>query len=401
MITQDYILKLIEEQKTTIESKGETMLRDSLLLTPEINGFATIISGVRRCGKSTLLYQLLKQKHINALHINFDDPRLFEFTLDDFSKLDSILANSNQKTIMLDEIQVINGWEKYVRKKLEEGFNVFVTGSNASLLSKEIGTSLTGRHITQELFPFSYHEYCRFSGFSPSIFSFDEYMNTGGFPEFVKNRQNIILSNLLDDILIRDIAVRYGIKDIMALKRLTIYLLSNIGNLTSANKLKEPCGIKSPTTILEYLSHLEQAYIISLVPMYDISVKKQSINPKKIYTIDIGLVNANVSELKHDTGHKLENLIFLHLRRKYNEIYYNKGKGECDFITVDKGVINQAIQVCYEIDHVNQQREVNGLVEALQRFNLHEGTIITHHQEDMIRIDDYTIHIIPAHKYLT
>lgn len=400
MITRDFLEKIIEEQKKVIESRIPGMMRDAYSDVPEIKGFATIISGVRRCGKSTLLLQLLREKHIDAFHLNFDDPRLFDFTVNDFQKLDLILKDSGQKTLMLDEVQVIKGWERYIRQKLDEGFSVYVTGSNASLLSKEIGTSLTGRHLTTELFPFSYSEFCRFKGYSYGVESFDEYMKTGGFPEFVKNPVNIILSNLLDDILVRDISIRYGIKDTLALKRLTVYLLSNIGNLVSANRLKESCGVKSATTILEYLSHLEFAYLISLVPMYDLSIKKQSINPKKIYAIDLGLVNANVSSLKTDDGHKLENIVYCHLRQNYKEIYYHKGKCECDFVTVDKGVVNQAVQVCYQIDEDNKEREFNGLKEAMKRFNLTEGVIVTHNQEDEFLLSEGRVNLIPCYKFI-
>ena len=400
MITKDFLQQIIAEQKDLIKLKSNTMLRDSLKFTPQIDGFATIISGVRRCGKSTLLYQLLKANNIDALHLNFDDPRLFEFTVADFQKLDSIIQESNQKILMLDEIQIIKGWERYIRQKLDEGYIVYVTGSNASLLSREIGSSLTGRHVTTELFPFSYNEFCRFKDFDTNEDSLNDFLETGGFPEYVKQPVNIILSNLLEDILIRDISVRYGIKDSQALKRLAVYLLSNVGNLTSANKLKEPCGIKSTTTILEYMSHLELSYLISFVPMYDLSLKKQSVNPKKIYAIDLGLIKANVSSQKQDIGHKLENAVFNSLRRNYQEIYYHKSTGECDFITIDKGIINQAVQVCYELTTDNSDREINGLIEAMARFNLNEGIIVTHHQEDCFNLPEGTIHVIPAHKYL-
>ncbi len=400
MISKDYLLQIIAEQKEAIENRSNTMLRDSLEFTPEIKGFATIISGIKRCGKSTLLYQLLKANKMDALHLNFDDPRLFDFSISDFQKLDVIIKESKQKILMLDEIQIIKGWERYVRQKLNEGYIVYVTSSNASLLSKEIGTSLTGRHITTELFPFSYQEFCRYKKLNTGEDSLNEYLETGGFPEYVKSPLNIILCNLLDDILIRDISVRYGIKDSQALKRLAIYLLSNIGNLTSANKLREPCGIKSTTTILEYISHLELSYLISFVPMYDLSIKKQSINPKKIYAIDLGMIKANTSSQKQDVGHKLENAIYNRLRHDYKEIYYHKGKCECDFITVDKGEVNQAIQVCYELTSDNSQREINGLLETMTRFNLKQGIIITHHQEDSFIMQEGIIQVIPAYKFL-
>ena len=341
----------------------------------------------------------MKKKHTESLYINFDDPRLYDFEISDFQKLDQLITEAGNRVLMFDEIQIIKGWERYVRQKLDENFKVFVTGSNASLLSKELGTSLTGRHITSELFPFSFKEFCRFKDIEPNEHATKEYMQLGGFPEYLKNPIEEILANLLDDILIRDIAVRYGIKDIRGLKRLTVFLLSNIGNLTSANKLREPAGINSTTTILEYLSHLEQSYLVSLVPMFDYSLKKQTINPKKIYAIDMGLVTSNVNRIKGDEGHKLENMVYNTLRLRYKDIYYHRRDNECDFITLEKGAITQAIQVCMELNADNQSREFDGLIDALKFYKLTEGYIITLNQEDVFQIENLKIKVIPYHKW--
>jgi uncharacterized protein len=400
MIQKDFLQDIINQQAVALKNKKEGMLRDNLATLPDIDNYALIISGIRRCGKSTLLQQLLKKKQMQTIYINFDDSRLYDFEIPDFQKLDAIIHESGKEILMFDEIQIIKGWERYVRQKLDENFKVFVTGSNASLLSKELGTSLTGRHITKELFPFSYNEFCRFKHKERDINSLKEYMLLGGFPEYLKTSYEEILADLLDDILIRDIAIRYGIKDTRGLKRLTIYLLSNIGNLTSANKLKEPSGINSATTILEYISHLEQSYLIKLVPMFDYSLKKQTINPKKIYAIDMGLVSANVSKLKEDDGHKLENMVYNALRFNCKEIYYHKGNGECDFITIEKGAITNAIQVCLQLDADNRAREFNGLMDAMKTYNLDEGTIVTLNQKDSFQIENKTIHVVPAFTFL-
>ena len=400
MVQQDFLIDIISQQKIFLAEKESGMLRDNLSTLPDIDNYAMIVSGVRRCGKSTLLHQLLKQKYAEALYINFDDPRLFDFELTDFIKLDHIIEKSQSKVLMFDEIQIINGWERYIRQKLDENFKVYVTGSNASLLSKELGTSLTGRHITTELFPFSFSEFCRFNSLEKNVHSVKEYMLVGGFPEYMKTQYEGILASLLDDILIRDISVRYNIKDTRALTRLAVYLLSNVGNLTSANKLREPSGIGSTTTVLEYISHLENSYLISLVPMFDYSLKKQTINPKKIYAIDTGLINANVSKLKEDEGHKLENMAYNTLRAKYKEIYYHKGKGECDFITINKGSISQAIQVCLELTPDNREREFSGLVDALKTYKLSHGVIVTLNQEDTFEYDGYKIDVVPSCKFL-
>ncbi len=400
MIQKDFLQEIIKQQRVALVVKGEGMIRDRLNSLPDLENYALIVSGVRRCGKSTLLHQLLEQKHAEALYVNFDDPRLYDFEISDFQKLDILISESGNKTLMFDEIQIVKGWERYVRQKLDENFKVFVTGSNASLLSRELGTSLTGRHITTELFPFSYKEFCRFKGYVTDEASVLEYMRNGGFPEFLKTPDEEILASLLDDILIRDIAVRYGIKDTRGLKRLTLCLLSNIGNLTSANKLREPSGISSTTTVLEYISHLEQSYLISLVPMFNYSLKKQTINPKKIYAIDLGLVNANVSKIKEDEGHRLENMVYNMLRLRYKEIYYHKGIGECDFVVVEKGAIAQAIQVCLHLDADNRAREFSGLIDALKVYHLSEGIVVTLSQEDVFEQDEFTIHVMPSFKFL-
>lgn len=399
MIQKDFLKEIIRQQEINLHAKEEGMIRDSLCTLPDIDNYALIVSGVRRCGKSTLLHQLLKKKHTESLYINFDDPRLYDFEISDFQKLDQLIAEAGNRVLMFDEIQIIKGWERYVRQKLDENFKVFVTGSNASLLSKELGTSLTGRHITSELFPFSFKEFCRFKDIEPNEHTTKEYMQLGGFPEYLKNPIEEILANLLDDILIRDIAVRYGIKDIRGLKRLTVFLLSNIGNLTSANKLREPAGINSTTTILEYLSHLEQSYLVSLVPMFDYSLKKQTINPKKIYAIDMGLVTSNVNRIKGDEGHKLENMVYNTLRLRYKDIYYHRRDNECDFITLEKSAITQAIQVCMELNADNQSREFDGLIDALKFYKLTEGYIITLNQEDVFQIENLKIKVIPYHKW--
>ena len=401
MIYTNFLQEIINQQANTIKQSGEGMIRDRISSIHEVDNYALIIAGVRRCGKSTLMRQLIKKTHNDTLYVNFDDPRLYEFDLSDFRKLDNIITNSSMHTLMFDEIQVVKGWERYVRQKLDEGFNVFVTGSNASLLSRELGTSLTGRHITYELYPFSYREFCRFNSTQINALSVKEYMRIGGFPEYVKATHEEIMANLLDDILIRDIAVRYNIKDTRGLRRLTVYLLSNIGNLTSANKLKEPSGLNSTTTILEYISHLESSYLISLVPIFDYSLKKQTINPKKIYAIDMGLVTANVSQLKMNEGHKLENMVYNSLQRDYKEIYYHRNKNEeCDFIVVDKGEVVKAIQVCSNLDDDNTKREFGGLIDAMKTYNLTEGYVITLNQHDDFTKDGMKIHVVPSFDFL-
>jgi len=399
MIQLEFLEDILEQQKSAIASKDAGMRREQFASLPDISSHALIVSGIRRCGKSTLLFQLLRERYPAAVYLNFDDPRLYDFGIDDFVKLDKLIDTHGSTVLMFDEIQLIKGWERYVRQKLDENFQVFVTGSNASMLSRELGSSLTGRHISKELFPFSYTEYCSFHQFEPCPETTLSYLMDGGFPEYQKQKNAEILTSLLDDLIVRDIAVRYNIRDVRTLQRLTLYLLSNIGNRVSGNKLKAAFGISSATTILEYFSHLEQSYLMSFVPMFDYSLKKQNVNPRKVYAIDPGLVEVSTPSFTRDAGHKLENIVFLALRRSYRQIYYFSRKRECDFLVMERGIIASAIQVCLELNSDNLQRECAGLSEALQAFNLQEGTIVTLSQKDDFTRDGMKVHVIPFHEF--
>jgi predicted AAA+ superfamily ATPase len=400
MIQIEFLREIVDQQKIAITSKDAGMVREQLVSLPDIKSHALIVSGIRRCGKSTLLFQLLRDRYHQAVYLNFDDPRLYDFGIDDFSKLDILITESGVSVLMFDEIQLIKGWERYVRQKLDENFQVLVTGSNASLLSHELGSSLTGRHITKELFPFSYTEYCRFHQLEPFVDSTISYIRDGGFPEYQKQKRDEILTSLLDDIIIRDIAIRYNVRDVRTLQRLTLFLLSNVGNLITGNKLKSNFGISSTTTILDYFSYLEQSYLIAFVPRFDYSLKKQNINPRKIYAIDTGLVEVSTPSFTKDAGHKLENLVYLALRRQYKEIYYYAGKGECDFMVVERGAITRTIQVCIELNNDNLHRETSGLYEAMKAFKLSEGTIVTLSQTDQFVQDGLIVNVVPFHQFV-
>jgi predicted AAA+ superfamily ATPase len=401
MILESVIVHVVEQQKNRLALRDIGLKRELIPATQSLSSHALIISGVRRCGKSTLLMQMMKGMDDEAvLYLNFESPQLYEFSLSDFTRLDHLIAQKGANTLFFDELQLVDGWEMYVRQKLDEGFRVIITGSNASLLSKELGTRLTGRHITQELFPFSYSEFLAFKALTPSAESLRTYMLTGGFPEFVKAGDEEQLATLFDDVLIRDIVTRYGIKDIKSLQRLASYLVSNIGNRITATKLKQPLAIGATSTILSWFSHLEFSYLVFFLPMYSYSTKAQLINPRKVYAIDLGLVDVISNTMTEDVGRKLENLIFLHLRRKYTELYYFDEKGECDFVAMKNGAVIKLVQVCYELTPDNLRRELNGLLQAMRFFNQHKATIVTFANTDFIDEDGFKIEVIPAYKYL-
>ena len=366
-------------------------------LQQPIEGFATIISGIRRCGKSTLMAQIIDKTDDTCLYLNFDTPRLYGFSLEDFELVDTIATEMSAKRLFFDEIQLISGWETYVRSVLDAGYQITVTGSNATMLSQELGTRLTGRHITKELFPFSYNEYCRFRSLQPSASSLDNYLKEGGFPQYLKQSDELVLQSLLDDIVYRDVAVRHGIKDVTAMQSLLIYLITNVGNLASANKLASVIQVRTAKTVLEYFSYFTQTYIISFVPRFSYSYRTQIVSPKKVYCIDNGLHMAVTTSATTDTGRRLENMVYGELRRKYNQIYYfNENGSECDFIICHKNIPSQAYQACYELNRENETREINGLLQAMQQLHIDKGYILTTNQSDIIIKDDYRIEVLPA-----
>lgn len=391
---------VLKSQLVQLRSKtaGLKRLAHANIFIPESH--ALIISGVRRGGKSTLLHQLLQTAGEGSYYLNFEDPRLYEFDKNDFSRLDDLLHELGCKTLFLDEIQQVPEWERYVRHLLDNDYRVVITGSNASLLSKELGTKLTGRHLSFELFPFSYTEFLQFTAAENSEKQFLKYLKQGGFPEYVKYSRDEILQFLLEDILLRDIAVRYALRDVRSLQRLGWYLLSNVGKQFSAGRLMDIVELKSKSTLLEYLNYLEDAYLCFYVPKFDYSQRKQLVNPRKVYAIDTGIVQVNSGSMSEDLGRKLENLVFLALRRKYKNICYFSQKHECDFVALEREQCKMLVQVCYEVTPENKDRELNGLLEAMTFFKLEQGTIVTLNQNDTMVVDGREIKMTAAHLWL-
>lgn len=395
-------IKIVSDQQLALFKEDNSLPRELLPLLPTNNPeHALVISGIRRCGKSTLMRQHIGRHIDEAFYLNFDTPKLFGLEIRDFELLDAVIEESGKRDLYFDEIQVIKGWELYVRQKLDEKFNVCITGSNASLLSRELGTKLTGRHISKELFPFSYTEYLRYNALETGETSFLSYLNDGGFPEYVRTKNGDILTALFDDILYRDIAVRYGIRDVTSLKALLLYFASNYGNLVSANKLSGIIGIKSPKTVLEYMSYFEGAYLINRIPRFSWSLKAQTVSPQKVYFIDTALSKEISVPFSDNTGRLLENVVYWELRRHYQQLYYfNENNSECDFIVCRKNMPEMLIQVCLTLNAENQRKEVNGVHEAMKFFKMDKGIILTLNQRDKIRVDAGWIDVIPVYEIL-
>lgn len=375
------------------------------------NDQVIVISGVRRSGKSTLLRQFAT-KLGNYQYINFDDERLSKFRLTDFNNLLMIWGKNKQpKNILMDEIQNIPEWERFVRRIHDEGYKVFITGSNSKLLASELATHLTGRYFKIELYPFSFSEYLQFhkipytgilitEEISKVLKSFDNYLRDGGMPEFLKYHNVEFLKRTYEDILYRDIVNRFNIREIKSFKTLSYYLLSNFTKETSYNSLSAILDIKSVNTVRQYVSFLEESYLFFELFKYDYSLKKQYVSNKKIYTVDNGIRNHVAFYFSDDKGRLLENLVFLDLKRRDLEIYFHKDKKECDFLVLDRGKVVEAIQVTMTLTPENEERETAGLVEALERYKLKKGIIITQDQERKIKFENHIIDVVPAWKWL-
>ena len=409
MISVELILDTSAKQKKEIvENIIKTSIsRSASHVESALPEFARIITGIRRSGKSTLITKDLLTKNQNDFYLNFDEPILFDFTPNDFVILDEAICKfqkeqNGSKNLFFDEIQVVEGWETFVNSQLKKGNLVTVTGSNASLLSSELGTRLTGRHLDYELFPFNFSEFCEIKQCKKSSETFFNFLQKGGFPEYLVYERSEILKRLFDDILMRDIVIRYGIKDVRSVKTLALYLASNCGNLVTGSKLSAQLGLKTTTTILEYISYLEQSYLFYFVPKFNYSAKAQSVNPKKVYCVDTGMIqNVTLSTTK-DLGKFFENAVFIELRRRTKNIwYYSEAAFECDFLYGNENVPENAIQVCYELNYENREREVRGIVETCKKFPNIKPLIVTFNQKDKISYDGIIIEVVPAIEFFS
>ncbi|WP_321429341.1 ATP-binding protein [uncultured Methanolobus sp.] len=381
------------------------------------NPFIIIINGIRRCGKSTLMQQIRRINKENRYYLNFDDERLIGFSIDDFQKVHEIYVElyGLENTFYFDEIQNIDKWETFVRRMHDSKNKVYITGSNASMLSRELGTRLTGRHLSYTLYPFSFREYLRFNNISVSKDDFylteprsiikkhfNQYLTTGGIPEYLMYGNTDYLKSLYESIIYRDVIARYNLPDEKTLKDLIHYLASNIGREFSFNSLRKMLGLSNATTVKEYLNYFENSFLVFTIPRYSPSLKKQMYSNKKVYFIDNGLANNISFRFSGNRGGMLENIVFLSLKRKDCQIYFHKDKKECDFVIKDGFEIREAIQVTQNIeDSVTRKREIEGLKEAMDEYELKEGLILTEYTEEEIVLQDKrTIIVKPIWKWL-
>ena len=260
------------------------------------------------------------------------------------------------------KFRISDNWEKFINRMYEQGIKVFVTGSNAKLLSSEISTSLTGRNKLIELYPFSFLRISRFIGNSYDLKritpkskslilkDFNKYFETGGFPLVVKENDTELINAYFQDIFYRDIISRYKLTQVNEIKQIGLYFASNIGKLFSYSTLREISGVKSLSSIKNYLYYYEQSYLYFYLKKFDYSVKKQIMNPKKVYIIDPAFAHRLGFNFSENKGRILENIVFLELLRRRKEVYYHSGRKECDFVVKEGLDIVEAIQVAYQVN---------------------------------------------------
>jgi hypothetical protein len=359
-----------------------------------------VISGIRRCGKSTLMKQIIQALYHKTAYFNFEDARVYGFEVSDFPKLDEVIGRDID-AYFFDEIQNVPDWEIFIRQLHDRNEKIYLTGSNATLLSKELGTRLTGRHIRHELFPFSYEEFLTYKQIENIYDSFEMFLLEGGFPEYLESLQIEVLQNLLKDIVFRDIAIRYSIRNTTSLMDISLYLLSNIGKEISFNNLRKTFSVGSANTVSDYLSGLADAYLLFFLPRFSWSAKSIAANPRKVYAIDNGLVNANTLSFSADRGRMLENAVYQHLRRQGVDLYYFRETRECDFVVFTQKKCRQLIQVCEVLDQDTLKREVEGLHEAMKFFKMSEGYILTLNQKDSLEIEGNHVQVLPVYDFFT
>jgi len=415
--------EILIEQKEEIEEK----ISQTSIVEREMSEFAKgflnsklvkITTGIRRSGKSFFTSLLLRRKKFG--YVNFDDERLL------YNEPNEILSSlietygKDMQIIFFDEIQNLKNWEFFVNRLHRSNYNIFITGSNAKLLSKELATHLTGRHITFEIFPFSFREYLAARKFKENLNTtkgrslvkreLNEYMSMGGFPEIVVEGENpkIYLRELYASIIERDIILRYNVAYKKTFKEIAISLISNFTRSMSYNRIRKQFKIGSDHTAKNYISYMEEAYLLFPLSKFSYKPKEIERSEKKIYVMDTGFINHIAYKFREDKGHIIENLVAIDLLRRKSlernlDLYYYKDyqQREVDFVLKQGERVQQLIQVCYDIDDFNTKgRELKSLVKASKQLNCNNLLVITWDYEAKEEFKGKTITFKPLWKWL-
>jgi hypothetical protein len=334
------------------------------------------------------------------VYCNLEDTRLFGFSPADFAAFLGVLEEVSPAggPVFLDEVQEVPEWQRLVRALLDRGRTVCATGSNASLLGKELGTKSTGRHLSYEVFPFSYREFLAFTGQRPGRRSLEDYLDRGGFPAFLREGSPAILQELLRDVVQRDMALRHGLRETRHVMNLALYLMANTGRPFSFQSLTKSLAVPGVAQTSRAMECLEDAYLLFALPRFSPSFRKRVVTPAKYYAVDNGLRRAASPQPNRDLGHRLENAVFLALRRERITAAYasEKDAWECDFVTG-----YEALQCCAELTPFNREREVRGLARACALPGpKRRPVILTLDQRDRFAAEGLRIEVRPAWDWL-
>ncbi|MBO7067966.1 MAG: ATP-binding protein [Bacteroidaceae bacterium] len=424
MIEEKIILQVLAEQQEEIKSykPQKWVARKEESLFEFDTTMAQVVIGVRRSGKSTLCHKVLQERGVKYGYVNFDDDRLADMKTEDLNTVLSCvyqLYGTDVPYLVLDEIQDVDGWYLFVNRMLRTNLHIFVTGSNAKLLSGELATHLTGRYNEIHLYPFSFSEYCQYhqidiQGITTKADAerkraFMDYIHDGGFPEMqgLRNKRAYVQS-LIEAILRKDIKKRFNIRNVESLRKLSHYLINNACQEVNYDELSQLLGI-ADKTVKKYVDYLSQAFLVQLLTRHSFK-SKERIRNQKVYIVDTGMQgNRENALMPENIGWRLENIVFIELLRRcaYNfmDVYYHKPAPrakEIDFVVCDQNKAVELIQVSYEIDSPKAyERETSSLVKASDALSCSHLTLITFSQTRDVEIDGKTIHIISALEWLT
>jgi predicted AAA+ superfamily ATPase len=409
------IKKTIDEWQMVQERiRGSSTPRDGEISAPT-KKFAKAIVGVRRSGKTTRAIQMFKDLNVDRVfYYNFEDPLFYpNGNVHDIDSLISVAeeySSTPKEVLILDEIQNVDGWERWVRKAVDQQhYKIVVTGSSAKLLSRELASAVSGRALEHTLWPLSFKEFLLFQKRSPRneeehLAALRHYLTWGAFPEVVlasETERSDILRQYLTDIVLKDVITRNEIRNKRALDQITAYYFTDLSSLHSYSAIKNAFSIGIDTAA-SYTAALSEAFLIFEMERYHRNLKIQTRDPKKIYIIDSGLRKIGARSAEEDTGKLLENAVYLELRRKDKKVMYFKGEQEVDFVILRDYTPEKVIQVCASDlrDKKTYIREVKGLLECLDSTQLDSGVIVTWNREEKIREGGKHIEFIPAYKWL-
>ncbi len=419
-------IQLIETAIQEQRREFITSIKRNYCSRPEENlvdinsSMAQVIIGIRRSGKSSLCFNIIKKSGINYAYINFDDERLSSIKAEDLNRILESLYKiyGDFDHLFIDEIQNIDEWYLFVNRLLRTGMHILITGSNARLLSGELATHLTGRHMKTELFPFSFNEYCEYKNISTQHdttkekgmlqAAFDSYLVDGGFPELIESRRKqTYINTLVDSIIKKDIEKRYSILYKAAFENIAQHLLNNAPSKINYKELKDTFGLKSDHTAENYVSYTKNAYLICQVKKFSFKSRIR-IHSEKAYAVDVAFMNNRENAMQGENlGWRLETIVYIELLRRYRpqecDIYYfEENSYEADFVVCRGRNVLQIIQVSYDISNKKTLlREKRGLLAASKATGCNNLLLITQYDDTQLSENGKTIRVIPAYRWLT